>query len=92
MRNLKSRNRPKDQVPAKSKNRQFGFTASGWGKGLSMARVESFSHGGRKYQIVVDTGSFGIRVETFVDGKAVSPAYTASCETAVDFTMSGWAT
>jgi hypothetical protein len=55
-----------------------------------MARVESFSHGGRKYQIVVDTGSSGIRVQTFVDGKAVSPAYTASCETAVDFTMSGW--
>jgi hypothetical protein len=55
-----------------------------------MARVEKVQHEGREYEIKVETGDFGVRVQTFLDGQAVSPTYTATCEVATDFKMTGW--
>jgi hypothetical protein len=53
-------------------------------------RIEKFEHDGREYEIRAITSDNGYTVRTFLDGKAVSPTYSITFETAVDLVNSGW--
>jgi hypothetical protein len=53
-------------------------------------RIEQFEHNKQTYEIRAVARDNGYEVRTYLDNKQVSPTYSISFETAIDFTHSGW--
>ena len=55
-----------------------------------MTRTEKFTHNGREFEIRAAAFDHGWKVQSFLNGKPISPAYTASYEVSADFSTEGW--
>lgn len=55
-----------------------------------MNRIETFTHKGQEYEVRAIARTDGYAIRTFLNNKQISPTYSITFETAIDFVNSGW--